>query len=77
MAIVLSRNVGFTDVLGAIKGVLPQVEGFVSGTLRALDENHFVARFALPGDNARQTTVHVLAYNLYASAPAKRTAKRS
>jgi hypothetical protein len=77
VALVLSRNVGFTDVLSTIKRAIPRLDGFVPGSLRELDENHFTARLSLPGDNARQATIHVITYNLYASAPAKRTVKRA
>ena len=76
VAIMLSRNGGFTEVLTEIAQRLPQVEGFVQGTLRKVTENRFAARFSIPSDPKRQVEVVILAYNLYVQQPGKRQKRR-
>lgn len=76
VAIVLSQNAGFSDVLQSILDTLSTIDGFVANSLKRIAENHFEARFSLPGDGARQSTVHVIAYNLYAATPAKRVVRK-
>jgi hypothetical protein len=71
VAIVLSQNAGFSDVLASVVDTLPKVDGFVPGSLQTKVANHFVARFTIPSDNARQAFIHVV-YNLYVSEPGKR-----
>lgn len=77
VAIVLSRNAGFTDVLHSIREAIPTGDGFVGGTLQDRAPNHFVARFSIPSDGPRTATVHVLAYNLYVAETGRRVAKRA
>ncbi len=76
VALVLSRNAGFTGVLEAIRDVVGRTEGVVAGSVQATSPNHFIARFAIPSDNARQAYVHVLAYNLFVPDPGKRAVKK-
>jgi hypothetical protein len=76
VAIVLSQNAGFSDVLAGVADTLPKVEGFVPGSLQTTAANHFVARFTVPSDDARQASIHVLVYNLHVSEPGKRMVKR-
>lgn len=76
VALVLSRNAGFTDVLRAIRETVSSVEGFVAGSLQARNANHFVTRFTIPSDGARQANIHILLYNLFVPDPGRRTMKR-
>lgn len=76
VAIVLSQNAGFSDVLASVADTLRKVEGFVPGSLQTRAANHFVARFTIPSDDARQASIHVLVYNLYVSEPGKRMVRR-
>lgn len=76
VALVLSRNAGFAEVLAAVREAIPKVEGFVAGSLRERAANHFVARFTIPSDAARQAEIDVLVYNLYVPDPGKRMVKR-
>ena len=76
VAIVLSRNVGFSDVLKAVSDEIPRAEGYVDRTLRSPSANHFVARFSVPSDAIRQAEIHVLVYNLYVQQAGKRQTKR-
>lgn len=64
VAVVLSRNAEFTEVLKSAQATIPILDGFVAGTLKARAENHFTARFTLPADKGRQVTIHVVVYNL-------------
>lgn len=77
VAVLLSRNSGFTDVLKAVRETLLVTDGYASGTLRELAANQFAARFAIPSDDARQASVHVLVYNLYVAEAGRRVVKRS
>ena len=77
VAILLSKNVGFTDVLKAVSDAIPKVDGCASATLRRLADNHFVARFSIPSDPGRQAEVHVLVYNLYVEQHGKRQTRRT
>ena len=72
VAVVLSRNSGFTGVLTAVKNALPTAEGYVAGTLQNRAANQFVARFTIPSDDVRQASIHVLVYNLYVGRPGRR-----
>ncbi len=76
VAVMLSRNAGFTDVLASAQQALPKLPGYVEGSLRRVDERHFVARFAIPADEARTAAIHVLIYNVYSADPGKRAVKR-
>jgi hypothetical protein len=77
VAIVLSRNAGFSDVLAAVRAAIPTCAGFVAGSAQKGADNHTQARFSIPSDDARQATIHVLVYNLYTAAPGRRTVKRA
>lgn len=76
VAILLSRNVGFGEVLGAITTGLPGVSGFASGSMRKVDHHHSCARFAIPSDPSHHAEVHVLGFNLYAKELGKRQVRR-
>jgi hypothetical protein len=76
VALVLSRNAGFTEVLRAVKEAIPTLEGFVAGSIQEKAANHFSARFTIPSDGARQANIHVLVYNVFAPDPGKRAVKR-
>jgi hypothetical protein len=76
VALVLSRNAGFTDVLRAVQDNIGSIEGFVQGSLQVRSANQCVARFTIPSDGARRAHIHVLAYNLFVPDPGKRTVKR-
>jgi hypothetical protein len=76
VAVVLSRNAGFTEVLKGVRETIAVCEGFSGKMGQGKGENHVVARFAIPSDDARQATIHVLVYNLYVTEPGKRTVKR-
>ncbi len=76
VAIVLSQNAGFSDVLGSVADTLPNIDGFCPRSLQTKAANHFVARFTIPSDDARQASIHVLVYNLYVSEPGKRMVRR-
>lgn len=73
VAVVLSKNAGFSDVLIAIENAIPTLEGFVTASLTRVGDHHFAARFTIPSDPARNVTVHVLAYNLFLPKQEKRT----
>jgi hypothetical protein len=76
VALVLSSNAGFTDVLRTVQGTVGSIDGFVNGSLQAQGPNHFIARFTVPSDAERQAHVHVLVYNLFVPDPGRRTVKR-
>ena len=76
VALVLSGNAGFTDVLRAVQDTLGSIHGFVSGSLQVRSANHFVARFTIPSDDVRQAHTHILVYNLFVSDPGRQTVKR-
>jgi hypothetical protein len=76
VALVLSRNAGFAEVLQSVQSTIPELEGFVKGSLQQLATNHFAARFAIPSDAARRANIRVLAYNLFVPEPGRRTVKR-
>lgn len=76
VALVLSRNVGFSDVLNAVKTLLPTLDGFVPGSLQEKAANHFAARFTIPSDAARQASIRILVYNLYSADPSRRQVKK-
>lgn len=76
VAVALSRNAGFTDVLQTVRETIPTTDGFVAGTLRERAANQFVARFSIPSDDARQASIHVLVYNLYVVEAGRRMVKR-
>jgi hypothetical protein len=76
VALVLSRNAGFDDVLKSARETIQAVEGFVLGSLQAKSDNHFAARFTIPSADARQATIHVLVFNLYTADAGKRVVKR-
>lgn len=75
VALVLSKNEGFSDVLKSVDQTIPAIDGFVPGTLRRQSENRFVGRVQIPSDDARQVTIHVLVYNLYLPRQESRTAR--
>jgi hypothetical protein len=76
VALVLSRNVGFGEVIKTVGEAIQGLEGFVKGSLRVRAENHFVARFTIASDATRHAEVHVLVYNMHAPEPARRQVKR-
>ena len=76
VGVVFSRNVGFTEVLDAVQQTLPGLQGFMPESLRQTGEHHFVARFAIPSDEARTAEIHILVYNLYLPDPGRRAVKR-
>jgi hypothetical protein len=76
VALVLSRNAGFDDVLRAARETIGTTEGFVTGSLQSRSANHFVARFTIPSDAARQANIHVLVFNVFVPEAGKRTVKR-
>lgn len=76
VALVLSRNVGFGEVLRAVFDAIPTVEGFVAGSLRERAANHFIARFTIPSDAPRHAEVDVLVHNLHVPDADRRTVKR-
>jgi hypothetical protein len=76
VALVLSRNAGFTDVLRSLRETIGSVEGFVAGSLQERAANHFVTRFTIPSDGARHANIHMLVYNLFVPDPGRRTVKR-
>jgi hypothetical protein len=76
VAIMLSRNRGFSEVAKSIEQTLPNVVGFTAGTLRKRADNHFVARFSIPSDALRQAEITIFVYNLYVDQPARRQARR-
>lgn len=76
VAIVLSRNAGFTDVLNSVRDTITVCEGCVRGTRQSRAENHTIARFTIRSDEVRQATIHVLVYNLYTDEPGRRILKR-
>ena len=77
VALVLSRNVGFSEVLTAVRETIPIAEGFLAASLQSKTDNHFVARFTIPSDEARHANVHVLAFNLYVAEPGRRAVRRT
>lgn len=77
VAIILSRNTGFSDVLKAVQDTIPKLAGYITGSLRQVDERHFVATFTIPSDESRSAEIHVLAYNLHVPAPGGRTVRRT
>ena len=76
VALVLSRNAGFSEVLRAVRETIGSVEGFAAGSLQERAANHFLTRFTIPSDDARQANIHVLIYNLFVPDPGRRTVKR-
>lgn len=77
VAILFSTNAKFSDVLAGVRSTLPACVGFVTTLPATRGDNHFVSRFAIPSDDARQATIHVLVYNLFTAQPGKRTVKRT
>jgi len=77
VALVLSRNARFTEVLQGAREAIASADGFVSGTLQEKGANHFVARLTTPSDEARQAHIHVLLYNLYLLEPGRRALRRA
>ena len=76
VGVVFSLNTGFTEVLAAVLRKLPGLPGCVPESLHQMDEHHFVARFAIPSDEARAAEIHILVYNLYLPNPGRRAIKR-
>ncbi|HEY1307287.1 MAG TPA: hypothetical protein VGF24_27215 [Vicinamibacterales bacterium] len=76
VAVMLSRNAGFREVLASAEDTIPELPGCLKGSLRRVNERHFVARFTIPADEARTAEIHVLVYNVYSAAPSKRAVKR-
>jgi hypothetical protein len=77
VAVILSKNTSFTDVCTNIRATLPTCDGFVAGSMKQVAENHTLARFSIPSDDAKQATIVVLAYNLYTPNQGKRTVRSS
>ena len=76
VAVVLSRNAGFSEVLRAVRETIATTSGFSTNTLQERAANHFVARFSLPSDGTRTVSIHVLVYNLYVAEAGKRVVRR-
>jgi hypothetical protein len=76
VALVLSKNASFDDVLRAARDTISTTDGFASSSLQRRGAKHFVARFAIRSDTARQANVHVLAFNLFVPEQGKRVVKR-
>jgi hypothetical protein len=76
VALVLSKNAGFEDVLRAVRDTISTTNGFAPGSLQPRSANHFVARFAIPSDASRQANIHVLVFNLFVAEQGKRVVKR-
>ena len=76
VGVVFSLNTGFTEVLAAVLRKLSGLPGCVPESLHQMDEHHFVARFAIPSDEARAAEIHILVYNLYLPNPGRRAIKR-
>jgi hypothetical protein len=76
VALVLSRNAGFDDVLRSVRDPIGVTAGFAPGSLQTRSANHFVTRFAIPSDPTRQANIHVLVFNLFVPDAGKRAVKR-
>lgn len=76
VAIVLSRNVGFSEVLKGVADAIPTADGYMVASLQSRDANHWVARFTIPSDPDRHANINVIVYNLYVVEPARRTVRR-
>ena len=76
VGVVFSLNAGFTEVLAAVQQRLPSLQGYLPESLHQMDEHHFVARFAIPSDEARAAEIHILVYNLYLPNQGRRAVKR-
>jgi hypothetical protein len=76
VALVLSRNAGFTDVLTAVRNTVDSIDGFVQGSLQVQSANHMITHFTIPSDSARHAHVHVLVYHLFVADPGRRVVRR-
>ena len=76
VGVVFSLNARFTEVLAAVQQILPGLQGCLPESLHQMDQHHFVARFAIPSDEARAAEIHILVYNLYLPNPGRRAVKR-
>jgi hypothetical protein len=65
VALILSRNADFSQVLQSVRDTFPSLDGISAGSVAAKAANHLVARFGIVSDPARQATIHVLIYNLF------------
>lgn len=77
VAIILSRNARFSEVLRSVTESIAQCEGFMPGSITARAENHNVARFTITSDTSRQAILHVIVYNLHSDSPGDRIVKRN
>ena len=76
VAVILSKNAGFSDVLASVPQTVLRLPGYVPNTLRKVDERHFVARFTIPSDESRTAEVHIVVYNVYAPDAGHRAVKQ-
>jgi hypothetical protein len=76
VAILLSRNVGFGEVLKSAADELPRLKGCAPTTVRTVDQHHLTARVSIPSDPSRYAEVHVLLFNLFAESDGKRQVRR-
>jgi hypothetical protein len=65
VALILSRNASFSQVLQSVRDALPSLDGINAGSVTAKAANQFVARVGIVSDPARLATIHVLIYNLF------------
>ena len=63
VAVLLSRNVKFTEVMNAVRDTIAGCDGYVPGTLTRRAENHSCARFSITSDASRLASLHVLVFN--------------
>jgi hypothetical protein len=65
VALILSRNADFSQVLQSVRDTLPSLDGTTTGSVTKEAANHFIARFSIMSDPARPATIHILLYNLF------------
>jgi hypothetical protein len=75
VAVVLSKNVGFSEVLSTVEAELVKTPGYIKGSLRKVAEHHYVVRVTIPSDESRSAEIHVFVYNLYVPQPGRRVVK--
>jgi hypothetical protein len=75
LALILSRNADFSEVLNSVRQGLPSLDGIGTGSVKQRAANHFVAQVGIQSDPSRPATIHVLVYNLFV--PPDRASSRS
>lgn len=80
VALILSRNADFSQVLQSVRETLPSLEGVSAESVTPKAPNHIVARVSIVSDPGRPASIHVLIYNLFVppsrEGSASRTARR-